>query len=82
MVNEFCRKCPKCSKVFEYDYDYDDEQLKENRGRIFFIANPMTKFHLKFFFQKWNINKMFSSSEFDSLSNIIVQFKGMTGISQ
>ena len=44
VVNEFCRECPKCSKVFEYDYDYDDEQLEENRGRIFFIANPMTKF--------------------------------------
>ena len=64
VVNEFCRECPKCGRVFAYDYDYDDEQLQEeNRGRIFFIANPMTKFHLKNVFRKWNIDKMFSSSE-------------------
>ena len=78
VVNEFCRECPKCCRVFEYDDD--DEQLEEeNRGRIFYIANPMTKFHLKNVFRKWNINKMFSSSEFDFLSNVIAQFKGITG---
>ena len=55
VVNEFCRECPKCGRVFEYeyDYDYDDEQLQEeNRGRIFCIANPMTKFHFKKCFSK------------------------------
>ena len=45
VVNEFCRECPKCGRVFESD---DDEQLQEeNRERIFFIANPTNNFHLK-----------------------------------
>ena len=80
VVNEFCRECPKCGRVFEYDYDYDDEQLQEeNRGRIFCIANPMTKFHLKNVFRKWNIDKMFSSSAFNFLGDVIAQFKGITG---
>ena len=78
VVNEFCRACPKCGRVFEYDYDYEQLQ-EENRGRIFFIANPRTKFHLKNIFRKWNIDKMFSSSEFIFLGNVIAQFKGITG---
>ena len=44
VVNEFCRECPKCGRVFECD---DDEQFQEeNRGRSS-TATPTTNFHLK-----------------------------------
>ena len=77
VVNEFCRECPKCGRVFEYDYD-DDEQQEENRGRSS-TAPPTNNFHLKNVFRKWNIDKMFSSSEVAFLSNVIAQFQGITG---
>ena len=39
VVNEFCRACPKCGRVFECD---DDEQFQEeNRGR----SSAATNFH-------------------------------------
>ena len=81
VVNEFCRECPKCCRVFECDDDdYEQFQEEENRGRIFIIATPpMTKFHLKNIFRKWNIDKMFSSSEFNFLGSVIAQFTGITG---
>ena len=75
MVNEFCRACPKCGRVFECD---DDEQFQEeNRERSFTATN----FHLKNVLRKWNINiyKMFSSSEVDFLGNVIAQFQEMSG---
>ena len=44
VVNEFCRECPKCGRVFECD---DDEQFQEeNRGRSS-TAPPTTNVHLK-----------------------------------
>jgi len=50
VVNEFCRECPKCCRVFECD---DDEQFQEeNRGRSFTATN----FHLKNVLRKWNID--------------------------
>ena len=73
VVNEFCRECPKCGRVFECD---DDEQFQEeNRGRSS-TALPTTNFHLKNVLRKWNIYKMFSSSEVAFLSNVIAQFQG------
>ena len=76
VVNEFCRECPKCCRVFECD---DDEQFQEeNRGRSS-NAPPTNNFHLKNVFRKWNIDKMFSSSEVTFLSNVITQFQGMSG---
>ena len=73
VVNEFCRECPKCCRVFECD---DDEQFQEeNRARSFTATN----FHLKNVLRKWNIYKMFSSSEVDFLGNVIAQFQGITG---
>ena len=77
VVNEFWRECPKCCRVFEGD-NYD-EQLEVDRGRIFYIENPITNLHLKNVFRKWNINEMFSCSEFDIISDVIAQFKGITG---
>ena len=75
VVNEICRVCPKCGRVFECD---DDEQLQEeNRERS--SATPSTNFHLKNIFRKWNINKMFSSSEIVFLGNVIVEFQVKTG---
>ena len=60
VVNEFCRECPKCCRVFECD---DDEQFQEeNRGRSS-TAPLTTNVHLKNVFRKWNIDKMFSSSQ-------------------
>jgi len=38
-----------------------------------------SNFHLKNVFQKWNIDKIFSSSEVDFLGKVIAQFKEMTG---
>ncbi len=76
MVNEFCRACPKCGRVFECD---DDEHFQEeNRGRSS-TAPPTNNFHLKNVFRKWNIDKMFSSSEVAFLSNVIAQFQRITG---
>ena len=76
MVNEFCRECPKCCRVFECD---DDEQFQEeNRGRSS-TAPPKSNFHLKNVFRKWNIDKIFSSGEVDFLGKVIAQFKEMTG---
>ena len=76
VVNEFCRECPKCGRVFECD---DDEQFQEeNRGRNS-TAPPSTNFHLKNIFRKWNIYKIFSSSEIAFLGNVIGQFQKMTG---
>ena len=44
VVNEFCRECPECCRVFECD---DEEQFQEeNRGRSS-TAPPSTNFHLK-----------------------------------
>ena len=76
MVNEFCRECPKCGRVFECD---DDEQFQEeNRGRSS-TAPPTTNVHLKNVFRKWNIDKMFSSSEVAFLGKVIAQFQEITG---
>ena len=73
VVNEFCRACPKCGRVFECD---DDEEFQEeNRGRSFTATN----FHLKNVLRKWNIYKMFSSSEVDFLGNVIAKFQKMSG---
>ena len=75
VVNEFCRECPKCCRVFECD-DYEQFQ-EENRGRSS-TAPPTTNFHLKNVFRKWNIDKMFSSSEVAFLSKVIAQFQEIT----
>ena len=76
VVNEFCRECPKCCRVFECD---DDEQFQEeNRGRSS-TAPPTSNFHLKNVFRKWNIDKMFSSSEIAFLGKVIAQFQEITG---
>ena len=73
VVNEFCCACPKCGRVFECD---DDEQFQEeNRERIFTTTNS----YLKSVLRKWNIYKMFSSSEVDFLGNVIAQFQKMSG---
>ena len=72
MVNEVCRACPKCGRVFEFD---DEQFQEENRERIFTATN----FHLKSVLRKWNIYKMFSSSEVDFLGNVIAQFQKMSG---
>ena len=56
VVNEFCRECPKCGRVFECD---DDEQFQEeNRGRSS-TAPPTTNVHLKMFFGNGTLTKCF-----------------------
>ena len=72
VVNEFCRACPKCGRASEFD---DEQFQEENRERIFTANN----FHLKSVLRKWNIYKMFSSSEVDFLGNVIAQFQKMSG---
>ena len=76
VVNEFCRECPKCGRVFECD---DDEQFQdENRGRSS-TALPTNNDHLKVVLQKCKIDKMFSSSEVAFLGKVIAQFQEITG---
>ena len=77
VVNEFCRECPKCRRVFEC-VDYEQFQEEENRGRSS-TALPTTNVYLKNVIQKWNIDKMFSSSEVAFLSKVVAQFQEMTG---
>ena len=74
VVNEFCREYPKCCRVFECDEQFQEE----NRGRSS-TAPPTTNFHLKNIFPKWNIDKMFSSSEVAFLGKVIAQFQEITG---
>ena len=76
VVNEVCRECPKCCRVFECD---DEEQFQEENRRRSSTAPPTNNFHLKNVFRKWNIDKMFSSSEVAFLSNVIAQFQEITG---
>ena len=76
VVNEFCRECSKCGRVFECD---DDEKFQEENRERSSIAPPSTNFRLKNIFRQWNIDKMLSSSEFNFLGNVIAQFKGITG---
>ena len=77
VVNEFCRECPKCCRVFECD-DYEQLQEEENRGRSS-TALSTTNACLKNVIQKWNIDKMFSSIEVAFLGKVIAQFQKMTG---
>ena len=60
MVNEFCRECPKCGRVFECDDDDDDDEQfqEENRGRSS-TAPPTTNFHLKNVFGNGTLTKCF-----------------------
>ena len=76
VVNELCRVCPKCGRVIECD---DDEQFQEENRERSSIAPPLTNFHLKNIFRKWNIYKMFSSSEIAFLGNVIAEFQAKTG---
>ena len=55
MVNELCRVCPKCGRVIECD----DEQFQEENRERSSTAPPLTNFHLKHIFRKWNIVKCF-----------------------
>ena len=74
MVNEFCRECPKCCRVFECD----DEFQEETRGRSS-TALTTNNAHLKNVLRKCNIDKMFSSSEIVFLGNVIAEFQAKTG---
>ena len=49
VANEFCRECPKCNRVFEYD---DDDQFQEvSPGRSAAPSAPSP--HLKNVLRKW-----------------------------
>ena len=72
VVNEFCRACPKCGRATEFD---DEQFQEENRERSFTANN----FYLKNVLRKWNIYKMFSSSEIAFLGNVIAEFQAKTG---
>ena len=56
-------------------FECDDEQFQEENRKRSFTA---TNFHLKNVLRKWNIYKMFSSSEIDFLGNAIAQFQKIT----
>ena len=71
MVNEFCRECPECHRVFEYD---DDQFQEVSPGRS---AAPSA--HLKNALRKWKIYEMFSFNQISFLGNVIAQFQAKTG---
>ena len=72
VMNEFCRECPECHRVFEYD---DDDQFQEvSPGRS---AAPSA--HLKNALRKWKIYEMFSFNQISFLGNVIAQFQAKTG---
>ena len=76
VVNEFCRACPKCGRVFECD---DDEQFQEENRERSSTAPLLSNIYLKNVLRKWNIYKMFSSSEIAFLGNVIAEFQAITG---
>ena len=53
VVNEICRACPKCGRVFECD---DDEQFQEENRERSFTAN---NFHLKNVLRNLTFTKCF-----------------------
>ena len=72
LMNEFCRECPECHRVFEFD---DDDQFQEVcPGRS---AAPSA--FLKKALQKWEIYEMFSFNQISFLGNVIAQFQAKTG---
>ena len=72
VMNEFCRECPECPRVFEYD---DDDQFQEvSLGRS---AAPSA--HLKNVLRKWKIFETFSFNQISFLGNVIAQFQAKTG---
>ena len=72
VMNEFCRECPECYRVFEYD---DDDQFQEvSPGRS---AAPSA--HLKDALRKWKIYEMLSFIQISFLGNVIAQFQAKTG---
>ena len=61
VMNEFCRECPECHRVFEYD---DDDQFQEViPGRS---AAPSA--HLKNILRKWKIFEMGNGKCYCSIS--------------
>ena len=74
VVNEFCRECPECHRVFEYG---DDQFQEVSSGRSAAPSTPSA--HLKNFLQKWEIYRMFSFNQISFLGNVIAQFQAKTG---
>ena len=73
-MNEFCRECPECHRVFEYD---DDQFQEVSPGRS---AAPSA--HLKIALRKWlkwKIYEMLSFNQISFLGNVIAQFQAKTG---
>ena len=75
VVNELCRVCPKCGRVFECDHY---KQFQEETRGTSSTALPTNNAHLKNVLRKCNIDKMFSSSEVVFLSKVIAQFQEIT----
>ena len=71
VMNKFCRECPECHRVFEYD---DDQFQEVSPGRS---AAPSA--HLKNSLRKLKIYEMFSFNQISFLGNIIAQFQAKTG---
>ena len=76
MMNEFCRECPECHRVFEYD-----DQLQEvSPGRSAApLASPALLVHLNKVLRKWKIYEMFSFNQISFLGNVIAHFQAKTG---
>ena len=66
VMNEFCRECPECHRVFEYDVDDQFQEVSPGRS-----AAPSA--HLKNSLRKWKIYEIFSFNQISFLGNVIAQ---------
>ena len=72
VMNEFCRECPECHRVF----DDDDDQFQEvSPGRSAAPSAYLKKASLR----KWKIYEMFSFNQISFLGNVIAQFQAKSG---
>ena len=67
VMNEFCRECPECHRVFEYD---DDQFQEVSPGRS---AAPSA--HLKNSLRKWKFTKCFLSTRFLFWEMLLLNFR-------
>ena len=74
VVNQFCRECPECHRVFEYD---DDQFQGVSPDRSAAPSAPSA--HLKNALRKWKIYEMFPFNQTSLLGNVIAQFQAKSG---
>ena len=70
VMNEFCRECPECHRVFECDDDDQFQELEVSPGR-----SPAPSAYLKKALRKWKIDEMFSFNQISFLEMLLLNFR-------